>query len=98
MRLINRKPARKVTFAVWAKAFLTNQVCLKRYFLQKNIFIGGHFKCHVIQDHLGNNLAVLACHLQVQVKNWHRLNSLEMVNLWTPSLFAIWQGFNPNSK
>lgn len=33
-----------------------------------------------------------------QYQFWHRLNSFEMVDLWTPSLLAIWQGFTSNSK
>ena len=28
--------------------------------------------------HLGNNLAVLACHLQVQVKNWHVVTTYQV--------------------
>ncbi len=78
MKLVNGSN-RKVTFAVWAKAFWANQVCLKRYFLQK-YFIGGHFKCHVIQDHLGNNINRLGLSPEVQVKKLARRNYTYQVN------------------
>ena len=71
MKLVNRKSARKVTFAVWAKA--SNESGLsKTLFPAQNYFYRRDISnVTLYRDHLGNNLAVLVCHLQVQVKNWH---------------------------
>lgn len=38
MKLVNRRSARRVIVAVSMKASCTNQVCLKRYFLQISLF------------------------------------------------------------
>lgn len=35
---------------------------LKTLFPTIYFILGGHLLCHVIQDHLGNKLVVLACH------------------------------------
>ncbi len=66
MKLVNREASQKSNLLLFGRRFLNESGLSKTLFPTKIIFIGGHFTCR--SGTILSNLAVLACHLQVQVK------------------------------
>ncbi|HBO88503.1 MAG TPA: hypothetical protein DD623_02420 [Streptococcus sp.] len=57
-----QKVSKKSNRCCFDEGLLHESGLLKTLFPTIIIILGGHNKCHVIQDHLGNKLVVLACH------------------------------------